>query len=101
MINERDTGAGSTLITDFDDLVSPSSAVMLSISHPRGFEKVPLRDSLIVGRSSPSDVVVPDKRVSRQHVCFELRGSEVWLKDLGSSNGTIVDGRPLLAAREA
>ena len=49
----------------------------------------------IVGRSSTSDFTVLDPRMSREH--FKLVGSENgWLPhDLGSSNGTLVNGSPI------
>ena len=51
--------------------------------------------SLVIGRSSSNAIVVPDDRSSRQHaeVFFE---SGAWIvRDLGSRNGTLVDGNLL------
>lgn len=45
-----------------------------------------------IGRSAPCEVVVPATAVSRQHAEIERRTSGYWLADLGSRNGTFVDG---------
>jgi two-component system, NtrC family, response regulator AtoC len=48
---------------------------------------------VVVGREAPSEVVVDDVSVSRQHARFRLNDGEVWVEDLGSRNGTFLRGR--------
>jgi Stage II sporulation protein E (SpoIIE)/FHA domain len=48
---------------------------------------------LVVGRVPPADVIIGDSEVSRRHCRIFRRGEEVWVEDLGSTNGTYVDGR--------
>ena len=51
----------------------------------------------IVGREG-ADVMLPDKTISRRHARFIVSvGSSVTLEDLGSTNGTKVNGQPLPA----
>src|SRR5262245_25109717 len=45
-----------------------------------------------IGSSSHSDVVIDDPTVSRHHARIELRAGELVIHDLGSTNGTKVDG---------
>jgi hypothetical protein len=53
------------------------------------------RDMLVVGRGGDCDIVLPERQVSRHHVRF-LRGDDGYLvEDLGSKNGTFVNGRAL------
>ena len=68
--------------------------VSLSFHHRHGVEVVQLGEgqSLIVGRGHPSDLVLPDESLSRQHAGFELIEGALWVEDLGSTNGTRVDG---------
>lgn len=54
---------------------------------------VPVTQSLAVGRSSRSDVVVGDEEVSREQLKLLLDGESLTLQSLGKSNFTIVDGR--------
>ncbi|MFW5876918.1 MAG: sigma 54-interacting transcriptional regulator [Myxococcota bacterium] len=46
----------------------------------------------VVGRASPSDLVVEDRGLSRQHARFTWKGDVLLLEDLGSTNGTFVNG---------
>jgi pSer/pThr/pTyr-binding forkhead associated (FHA) protein len=47
---------------------------------------------LIVGRGSDCDVAIEGDRVTRRHCAVRLRGGEVEVADLGSANGTFVNG---------
>ncbi len=48
-----------------------------------------------IGRSIASDVVLLDKSVSRQHaVLYCIRG-KFYLEDVGSTNGTMVNGKDI------
>lgn len=50
--------------------------------------------SVVVGRSEPADVRIPDGALSRQHARFSLRNGRVLVEDLRSSHGTwIADKR--------
>jgi transcriptional regulator with GAF, ATPase, and Fis domain len=51
-----------------------------------------LSDELLVGRESDVHIQVPDHAVSRAHARFRREGDAWTLEDLGSRNGTIVDG---------
>ncbi|MFN8523803.1 MAG: trypsin-like peptidase domain-containing protein [Chloroflexota bacterium] len=48
---------------------------------------------LRVGRSPDNDLIVPDPNVSRQHLVVWSSEGDLFLRDLGSQNGTYVDGR--------
>lgn len=53
----------------------------------------PEGDSWVAGRSEDADLVLADDTVSRKHArIYEARGT-LWLRDLGSRNGTRVNGR--------
>lgn len=57
-------------------------------------------DSIILGRSSGADITVEDTGVSRQHLEIRREG-EHWLAvDLGSTNGSLVDGQRLRGRTE-
>ena len=49
----------------------------------------------IAGRSSEADLVLADDAVSRKHVRFFSKRGRTWLRDLGSRNGTHVNGNPV------
>ena len=53
-------------------------------------------NSVVVGREKPADVSLGIGTVSAQHAKFEAgEDGEVYVTDMGSSNGTDVDGRPV------
>jgi uncharacterized RDD family membrane protein YckC/predicted component of type VI protein secretion system len=45
-----------------------------------------------IGRDPSNDVVLPDAMVSRRHAVIEYRGSQYFLRDCNSSNGSLVTG---------
>ena len=47
---------------------------------------------LRVGKAPDNDVVLPDDTVSRHHCELERRADCVWVKDLESTNGTLIAG---------
>lgn len=56
-------------------------------------QAVSLGDKTTLGRSSQNTVQVPGKKASRQHAHILRQGGQFLIEDLGSSNGTFVDGR--------
>jgi pSer/pThr/pTyr-binding forkhead associated (FHA) protein len=63
-------------------------------------ELVPLEgERATVGRADTNDLVIADERVSRLHAEFERVAGEWLVRDLGSRNGTFVDGDRVLATR--
>jgi serine phosphatase RsbU (regulator of sigma subunit) len=47
----------------------------------------------VVGRHPSCGIVLDAVSVSRQHAALEVEGNQAWIEDLGSRNGTAVDGR--------
>jgi len=45
-----------------------------------------------IGRAVENEIVVSSKRVSREHACVRREGWRVVLEDLGSANGTFLNG---------
>ena len=52
-----------------------------------------VRGPVIVGRSPNADIVVAAGYVSARHARFTLMGSNLFVEDLGSTNGTAVNGK--------
>ena len=49
----------------------------------------------IAGRSSEADLVLADDAVSRKHARFYVERRRTWVRDLGSRNGTLINGVPV------
>lgn len=52
-------------------------------------------DQLVIGRDSSSQVAINDAEVSRKHARLTFQGGKYVLEDLGSTNGTFVNGQRL------
>ncbi|MBA3469797.1 MAG: FHA domain-containing protein [Herpetosiphonaceae bacterium] len=57
-----------------------------TLSYPIG------ANGLQIGRSRQNDIVLNHPHVSRNHAVVELKGRDVVVRDMGSSNGTFVNG---------
>ncbi len=68
--------------------------LVLRISPPDGVpEERPLDGGeLVIGRSSDCDIAISDRFLSRHHARLFRRGEEWLIEDLGSRNGTLVNG---------
>src|ERR1700751_230897 len=53
------------------------------------------KDRTTIGRRSHNDVVIDNLAVSGEHAVMIASGSDVYLEDLGSTNGTTGNGQPI------
>lgn len=56
-------------------------------------------DQLTIGRDSTNDIVINDAEISRRHARLTFQGGKYVLEDLGSTNGTFVNGQRLAGPR--
>jgi transcriptional regulator of acetoin/glycerol metabolism len=56
---------------------------------------------LVVGRSREAQLQVRDDRISRKHAVIRCDGRQLWVRDLGSRNATVVNGHMLRDAERA
>lgn len=54
---------------------------------------------VLVGRDETCDIQIAARSVSREHCAIESQGEEIFVRDLGSSSGTIVGGAPVSSVR--
>jgi pSer/pThr/pTyr-binding forkhead associated (FHA) protein len=53
----------------------------------------------LIGRATDNDVQFPDRSVSRHHCRLRKNGKAWWIEDLGSTNGTLLQGALLQAPK--
>src|SRR5512138_1927451 len=56
-------------------------------------------DQMTIGRDSTTEIVINDAEVSRRHARLTFQGGKYVLEDLGSTNGTFVNGQRLAGPR--
>lgn len=49
-------------------------------------------DRFVIGREDDCDLLLPDEKISRHHAAIIRREGSIFLEDLGSTNGTFLDG---------
>jgi adenylate cyclase len=62
---------------------------------------LPASGSVLIGRAATSDVPIYDPTISRRHAEVQTAPSGVFVRDLGSSNGTFLNGERITEATAA
>ncbi|MCL4303048.1 MAG: FHA domain-containing protein [Anaerolineae bacterium] len=78
---------------------NPNSSQLQLVVHagPLAGKGYPITgNTLTFGRGSDNDIVLDDTQVSRNHARLIRQGDEVIIEDLGSTNGTLVNGKPVV-----
>lgn len=70
-------------------------ATLLALFGPKRGVRIEITESCTVGRLSSADVQLIDEKVSREHCRFTVASGAVTVADLGSHNGTFVNGEQL------
>lgn len=52
---------------------------------------------VIIGRSSEADFTIDESELSRKHCEVRFQNHRVFIKDLNSKNGVVVDGKKIVA----
>lgn len=78
----------------------PAGAASLVLAVTRGPRvlagtRVPLDGPLVIGRGPDADVRIGDEFVSARHALVAPTRDGALVEDLGSTNGTLLNGRPL------
>ena len=77
---------------------APRLIVVAAMGHEPG-TTFDVRDGAMFGRSDGADIRVEDPFASSSHARIDDRGGELWLEDMGSTNGTYLNGRQVKTAQ--
>ncbi len=69
------------------------ASIVILRGHAEGMEYPLTGVTTIIGRDKTADIVVKDSLVSRQHAAIVYTDAGFVVKDLGSTNGTILNGK--------
>lgn len=84
-----------TVITSISKVAGkkPKRAYLFFLAGPLLGKFFPLQDGVtVLGRSPDVDIMINDSRISRRHLQITVEGEDVSIEDLGSTNGTFVNG---------
>lgn len=85
--------SGHTQIFQPTAAPAPQVRARLLLAMPTGTHVIPLESTLLtVGRGLNNDIILEDTRVSRHHAQLRYRARRFWVADLGSTNGTYING---------
>ena len=71
-----------------------------TLKDPTGREHRVDGERVVIGRAVENEIVVTSKRISREHACVRREGWRVLLEDLGSTNGTYLNGERIHSPRQ-
>ena len=87
-----DEATGELMPIDVEDVAAKTGALVIRSGGGRVGQSFPLSgERMTIGRAPDADVFLDDVTVSRNHAVMVRRGSEWYLDDSGSLNGTYVN----------
>jgi len=90
---EHDDRTEATFISDIPSLGKDKDAYIIFLSGPLMGKLHLLKDGkVILGRGNDVDIPINDLGISRHHAAIEFQKGTAVLKDLGSTNGTFING---------
>lgn|SRR5215217_1844362 len=73
-----------------------ASPRLICVAGPKSGEEFSLEDGeYVIGRAADNPICIPDTSVSRKHVMVRKAGATWMVSDLGSGNGTLVNGEAI------
>lgn len=66
---------------------------IVGISEPITGQTLVIDRDMVIGRHQQADIVLQASHISRRHAALVLKDTQLWIQDLGSSNGTFVNGQ--------
>ncbi|MFN4279801.1 FHA domain-containing protein [Thermosynechococcus sp.] len=100
LLDRIDTERHAVVFSPATELRLTSTATVLAIPEADAAPTVPVKtislvgyNTFTIGRDPNNDLVIEHPTVSRHHARIERRNGDFLLTDLGSSNGTFVNGR--------
>jgi hypothetical protein len=69
--------------------------VLIAQTGPLNGQRWPIKNTLLMGREENCEIVIPSRQVSRCHARISLSHQGILLEDLGSKNGTHLNGKTL------
>ncbi len=89
------TGDLETLNREFQKAKEQDPCFIIIRGNPQGQRFSISHDEMIMGRDPSAEICLSDSGVSRHHAKVLKQKGEVFIEDLGSSNGTVINGKKI------
>ena len=89
-MDNQQTNAVNTM--NLNDNSQGTSWQLIGLSPALADLTIDIDKSLSIGRSDSNDLVLATSQISRQHAKINRIGEQLYVQDLGSSNGTFING---------
>lgn len=90
--SERRSDDGQPAVADAPVAPGTGEPSLIIYSDDRPTKTLSVAKKVTIGRQSDNDLVIPDPGVSRHHAEIANEGGTCTIRDLGSTNGTVVNG---------
>ena len=72
---------------------SEETALIIAQGGPLNGQRWAILEDLVLGREIECEIVIPDRQISRHHARLSFTPKGIQIEDLGSKNGTHVNGK--------
>ena len=79
---------------------APNLRLTMIVEGAEPVHKVVSPGEYVIGRAPESDIVIEDESLSRRHARFVVSDGMIYVEDLGSRNGVLIDGEPVVGSHE-
>ncbi len=93
LVDEKKGGVAAVEEREIAGPIPSGASVRVVRGFFEGLELPVDRDWVVIGRGRSADVVISESTISRAHAAIGYDGEEFFVEDLGSTNGTAVNGK--------
>ncbi len=93
LVDEKKGGAAAVDEREIAGPIPSGASVRVVRGFFEGLELPVDRDWVVIGRGRSADVVISEPTISRAHAAIGYDGEKFFVEDLGSTNGTAVNGK--------
>ncbi len=88
----RDLQVTTAVLEQKNQVLGKLRVIANDLESPTLNTAFPLHPLTSIGRAQSATIVIDDSYVSQDHALLTARGGQWWLEDLGSRNGTLLNG---------
>ena len=98
LAEDTETGSNTWVLHEPEPttpLKTKNQAHLMVVGAPAGFERIPILGGGMVFGRDEGHVRLDDPSISSRHFQIDAVGNDLFVRDLGSRNGTLLNGHPV------